>query len=418
MRREVTPSIDVNLDELRRRVLEAELCDDDKKLLVAMVDTIAELAQELEAKRVSIGRLRRLVFGVRRTEKLRNLKRSDESTEAPNGTDGEATEQSRARNESEANADVGSSLSTTNSHAHERTSEARSKGHGRHGAKDYPGAEQRDVPHPSLHHGDTCPDCCQGKLCDLSPVIHLRFSGAAPVSATRTECGRLRCCLCGEVFTADAPEDVKDDKYDEGTMAIVTLLKYGSGMPFNRLARLQSCAGIPLAASTQWQLCEKTANRTSPVFLELVRCAAQGGLIHTDDTTAKILGPVRRKGESEAQANERVAYAQSRNPLALPIQPARPEKRTGTFTSGMVSIVDGHSIVLYQTGWRHAGDNLESLLSHREPELELPLQMCDALSRNVSGEFKTIVANCLAHGRREFVDLVTRFREPCLHVIQ
>jgi transposase len=84
----------------------------------------------------------------------------------------------------------------------------------------------------------------------------------------------------------------------------------------------------------------------------------------------------------------------------------------------MVSIVDGHTIVLYQTGWRHAGDNLEQLLSHRKPELELPIQMCDALSRNVSGDFKTIVANCLAHGRREFVDLVDVFGVPCLHVIR
>ena len=102
----------------------------------------------------------------------------------------------------------------------------------------------------------------------------------------------LACCLCGEVFTADAPEDVKDEKYDDAAIAIVTLLKYGSGMPFNRLARLQSSTGIPLAASTQWELCEKMGTRALPVFLELVRYAAQGGLIHTDDTTAKILGVV------------------------------------------------------------------------------------------------------------------------------
>lgn len=412
-RKSPVQQLDIDLDELRRRVSEAPLSDEDKKLFVAMVDTIAQLVQELEAKRVSVARLRRLVFGAR-TEKLRNLKATDESTGEPNTSDGETTEQSQANGGSEDNADAESPREASQSGEPKR----KVKGHGRHGAKDYPGAEQRDVPHPSLHHGDTCPDCCQGKLCDLSPVIHLRFSGAAPVSAQRTQCGRLRCCLCGEVFTADAPEDVKDEKYDDATSAIVALLKYGSGMPFNRLARLQSCSGIPLAASTQWQLCEKMGIRALPVFLELVGIAAQGGLIHTDDTTAKILGPVRRPGESAADALERVARAQSHNPQWLPLQPSRPQTRTGTFTSGMVSIVDGHTIVLYQTGWRHAGDNLEQLLSHRKPELELPIQMCDALSRNVSGDFKTIVANCLAHGRREFVDLVDVFGVPCLHVIR
>jgi len=29
--------------------------------------------------------------------------------------------------------------------------------------------------------------------------------------------------------------------------------------------------------------------------------------------------------------------------------------------------------------------------------------MCDALSRNVPGELKTIMSNCLAHARRRFV---------------
>ena len=33
-----------------------------------------------------------------------------------------------------------------------------------------------------------------------------------------------------------------------------------------------------------------------------------------------------------------------------------------------------------------------------------PIQMCDALSRNLPGELQTILANCLAHGRRQFVE--------------
>ena len=44
--------------------------------------------------------------------------------------------------------------------------------------------------------------------------------------------------------------------------------------------------------------------------------------------------------------------------------------------------------------------------------------MCDALSRNLPGELKTILANCLAHGRRQFVDVAERFPEECRHVLE
>ncbi|MCP4594773.1 MAG: transposase [bacterium] len=44
--------------------------------------------------------------------------------------------------------------------------------------------------------------------------------------------------------------------------------------------------------------------------------------------------------------------------------------------------------------------------------------MCDALSRNLPTEFKTLLANCLAHGRRRFVDVVDRFPEECGYVLE
>jgi hypothetical protein len=44
--------------------------------------------------------------------------------------------------------------------------------------------------------------------------------------------------------------------------------------------------------------------------------------------------------------------------------------------------------------------------------------MCDALSRNVPKEFATLLANCLAHARRNFVDVTDSFPEECRHVIE
>jgi hypothetical protein len=72
---------------------------------------------------------------------------------------------------------------------------------------------------------------------------------------------------------------------------------------------------------------------------------------------------------------------------------------------------------LFFTGRKHAGENLEQVLAHRASELGPPIQMCDALSRNLPKQLAVIVANCLAHGRREFVDLAEIFPEHCLHVL-
>ena len=46
------------------------------------------------------------------------------------------------------------------------------------------------------------------------------------------------------------------------------------------------------------------------------------------------------------------------------------------------------------------------------------MQMCDGLTRNLPKGLDTIVANCLAHGRRNFVDLYDRFPQECRRVIE
>jgi hypothetical protein len=70
------------------------------------------------------------------------------------------------------------------------------------------------------------------------------------------------------------------------------------------------------------------------------------------------------------------------------------------------------------TGNRHAGENLNDLLQRRATGLCPPIQMCDALSRNASKDFETIMANCLVHARRQFVELVDRFPDDCAYVIE
>jgi transposase len=139
----------------------------------------------------------------------------------------------------------------------------------------------------------------------------------------------------------------------------------------------------------------------APAFAELVRQAAQGDVLHNDDTTVKILALMGAQPEARAEqagddANE----------------------RTGLYTSGVVALRDGHHVALFFSGRRHAGENLAEVLRHRAAELPPPIQMCDALSRNLPGALQTIVAHCLAHARRQFVDVHDRFPEQCNHLLE
>jgi transposase len=271
---------------------------------------------------------------------------------------------------------------------------AKKPGHGRNGACSYTGAQKVAVPHPELHTGDPCPGCEKGKVYpQKEPRTLVRIVGQAPLAATVYELDRLRCNLCGEVFTAPEPEGIGPEKYDETTAAMIALLKYGSGMPFYRLEKLEQALGIPLSASTQWEIVEDEAEVIQAARDELIRQAAQGEVLHNDDTGMRVLRMAREPSDD----------------------------RTGVFTSGIVSTQQGRRIALYFTGRQHAGENLRDVLEHRTADLARPLQMCDALSRNtpkLTDGAQILLANCLAHGRRQFVEVAANFPEPCRYVLE
>ena len=266
-------------------------------------------------------------------------------------------------------------------------------GHGRHAAAAFIGADRVVVPHATLHSGDPCPECQRGTVYrQKAPATLVRFVGQAPLKATVFEMERLRCNACGEMFTAAAPEQAGPVKYDETAVAMIALLKYGTGVPFNRLERLEQPLGMPLSATTQWELMEAVATEIRTAWDELIRQAAQGSVVHNDDTGMRILRLVREPGD----------------------------KRTGTFTTGIISVVGVWRIALYFTGWKHAGENIAEVLKLRDDQLPAPIQMCDALSRNTSKvkDIEILFANCLAHGRRQFVEIAENFPEECRYVLE
>ena len=60
--------------------------------------------------------------------------------------------------------------------------------------------------------------------------------GQPPVGAVIHEMEQLRCDTCGKLFTAPTPPEAGLEKYDASVGVMVGLMRYGSGMPFYRLA--------------------------------------------------------------------------------------------------------------------------------------------------------------------------------------
>jgi transposase len=376
------------LEEVLRRV-EQSLDEEDAALVRAVFQSYAYVADLVEDKNTTIRRLRQLFFGAR-TEK------TDAVVGPKTGTPDAAVPRDAAA-ETELAAGEGN---TDGSGA-----AAASKGHGRNGAEAYRGAARVDVRHPSLTAGDACPACGQGTVYEKAPGVLVRITGQAPLAAKVYQLQKLRCHLCGQVFTADAPEEAGGTKYDATAGSMIGLLKYGSGLPFNRLDGLQGDLGVPLPASTQWDIVRAVAASLAPAFAELIRQAAQGDVLHNDDTTVKILELMGERGRQEALAD---AVGDGEDA----------DQRRGLYTSGVVALRDGHRVALFFSGRRHAGENLAQVLKHRAERLPPPIQMCDALSRNLPGELQTILAHCLAHARRRFVDVYERFPEPCRHLLE
>lgn len=367
---EGAPRIDVSCEELEALLEQARLAlgEEGYEKLRAAIRTLGYVTELLEKQETTLASLRRLLChsSTEKTEKVLQQAGMETGEKKPKPSG-------------------------------EQPPKRAAGGHGRNGAAAYRGARKVPVPHASLQAGDPCPDAlCGGKVYpQRDPGVLVRIHGQAPIAATVYELEKLRCHLCGKMFTAAAPEGVGEKKYDETAASMIALLRYGSGVPWYRLRGLEQSLGIPLPVATQCEIVAEIAVLLQPALQELKRQAAQGEVVHNDDTSMRVLSLDRDADIS-------------------------PE-RTGVFTSGIVWICQGHRIALFFTGCKHAGENLAEVLQQRSPDLPAPIQMCDALSRNVpklAKPLKTLLANCLAHGRRNFVEVIANFPDQCRFVLE
>ena len=372
----------------------ATLSEERFRVLQAAMETLAFITEELRRKGTSIRRLQKLIFG---PTSEKTAKVCPEACDQNDGGEGRATTEA-----GEGPKGTGGPGEGTRPEGAAEPPKKRRKGesHGRHPASAYTGAEKVVITLEGVHSGDPCPECPNGKLYPLpKPKVIVQVKAMAPLNATVYELARWRCNLCGEIFTADAPEGVGPEKYDETAAAMIVLFRYSVGLPFNRIEKLEKGFGIPLASSTQWEIAYYAADEVEPAHEELIRQAAQAERLHNDDTKMKILDlppfqPVDEDGKPDG------------------------DERTGIYTTGIVAETSGHTIALYFSGHQHAGENLADVLSRRAKDLPPPIHMCDGLSHNTKGIKGTLLASCLVHARRQFVDVEPDFPDEVKHLLE
>ena len=380
------------IDELIERLNKKCLQEKDYDLLADVLRAMVWLSFSLQEKELSVRRLRK-IFGIK-TESAKKLMELAHGKSLDKEHDQNSTENSSKEDEKAG--------SNNENQAHQKKSDGadeekdKPKNHGHRPSTDYTEATEIPISNRTLKKGDICPECLKGKLFQLKPgtVLHIVGQPWLKMEIFRPE--RLRCAVCGKIFTAALPKDAADSRVDVSAKAIVTLLKYRGGVPFYRQEQIQKILGTPISASEIFEMTEEVANIVQPIYEALLQVAADAEILHNDDTKATILSRSKELENSQE----------------------KPE-RTGTRTSVIVAVLKsiGVQVGLFFTGWKHAGENLDDLLDARSEGLPMPIQECDPLSHNVPKNHSTQLGNCLAHLRRKFYELAEVWPREVIKII-
>ncbi len=364
--------------------------------LVPLLQTLIWLQWCLLETRISLSKLRKLLFGPRTEKSTRQP--HDPPDEGANGepaTGQEAPPDTESAASPAENPDIPEAAPDGKQPSKDAEAKPNApRGHGRRGAADYPGAVHIFCAHEAYQAGDRCPECARARLYPSRPLVRLRFTGQPLAQVICYELEQLRCGACGALFPASLPTSADQDTYAISLKVYLAVAHYHLGLPFKRIESFQNLLGMPLPDATQWDLVEQVADSAYPVYEQLKSLGAQQTRVYQDDTGARLLSLIK-----ENQADP-------------------PPQRKGMYTT--VLLFEGeYAICLYVTGRQHAGENLDAVLALRDPSLP-PIQwMSDGLAANTPKQHqdKTLHINCLVHGRRQFVDIDAYFPCECARVI-
>lgn len=377
------------VESLMDKAMQGALDPAEQARLVPLLKTLLWLEHTLASTRISLTKLKRLLFGSKTEKRSRKNDDHDETSAGNDADQGDEAEPMQPLP-----GDTAPSSSTPPTDTADDTDPAKPAGHGRRAAADYPGAETVFCAHPTQQAGDRCEGCQQGRLYRLSPLVRLRFEGQPLAEVTGYERERLRCSACGAVTVAPMPPAAGHETYAVGLKVNLAVAHYHLGLPFKRIESYQAMLGVPLPDATQWMLVEQVADSAYPIYERLKHVGANQALVYQDDTGARVLSLIK---ENRAEP---------------------PPSRMGMYTTTL-RFEGPQAICLYCTGRQHAGENLDAILALRDPNLT-PIQwMSDGLAANTPKQHQaqTIDINCLVHGRRQFVDIEDYFPSECAHVI-
>jgi hypothetical protein len=348
----VTKLSQEQMDKFLAEILSSNISKESAEFAKMLIHGNAWMAQQLELGQLSIAKLRKL-FQIQGSE--RALSRKPKNDPASTNSNSAGTEP---------------------------------RGHGRNSADAYQGATIIEVDHPELSPGDTCPaEACDGRLYEMSePGVLVQVTGAPLASATRYNLQKLRCAICEIIYTAPLPAGVSGQKYDANFVSMLMINKYFMSVPLYRQDRLQNHLGIPLPASTQWDLMVAHQPMLEVLYKALSQDAANGVALCFDDTSVKILNEI--KAAKLAKKGEKNQHT--------------------CFTTGIVSLHEDHRTYLYITDNRTAGKCIAQIMAMRDADLEPPIMMCDALAANIPqgiSEDLYTLCFCLVHARRQFYEL-------------
>ena len=384
------------VEQLIEKAQQGTLDAAEQKRLVPLLKTLVWLERTLLETRISLSKLKRILFGKKTEKRSRKPKDPDPGDEGDgsgegggSGADEGSGSNDPAAGTTAATSDLPSDEQTGSSHAN------KSRGHGRRAAADYPGATTACCTHDAHRSGDRCPLCERGRLYLFRSLVRLRFTGQPLALVTRFELEQLRCGTCGALWVAPTPSEVSQETHDVSLKVNLALAHYHLGLPFKRIESFQAMLGMPLSDATQWDLVEQVADSSYPVYEYLKQLGANQPLVYQDDTGARILSMIQENRTDP------------------------PPPRTGMYTT-VLQFEGEHAICLYFTGRQHAGENLDDILAHRDPDLP-PIQwMSDGLAANTPTQHQdqALDINCIVHGRRKLVELEDYFPNESAQVIE
>ena len=354
-------------------IRESNLNSELGEMFINMMSGNQWLVTALEKGQLSIHKLRKL-FNIT-TESMNQRKKMMQNSNHPD--EKSATKTTRENADSDKN----------NTKEPETETKKKVKGHGRLNRDAYQGAVVFDIALPDLKPGDTCPEeACDGRLYEMSePGVLIQITGNPVATATRYNLQKLRCAVCELIFTAPLPEGVEDKKYTNSLIAMLMIHKYFMSVPLYRQEVLQNYLGVPLPASTQWDLMAAHEDVLKKLYHAFEYDAAQGKGLSIDDTKARILEQIAKNKVAEKKSD-----------------------KAGCYTTGIVSVHDDHMSYIFVTDNQVAGKSVVPFLKLRNKKLSTPYLMCDALTANIPEEISKdlyILCYCLVHARRQFYEL-------------